>query len=86
MAKQSGPPVTIEGWLCRAVEDPGQPRVLSEGTYFEHGFALHRIYTTPEGFYTWSRDDMESPLIPNAVLRAVLKIAGWKLNPHVAKP
>ena len=83
MAKQSGPPVTIEKWLVRAVDDPAQLRVLSEAVFFEHGFALHRIYTTPEGLYIWSRDDMEAPFIPNAVLAAVLKVGGWKTSPHV---
>lgn len=83
MAEQSGPPVTIEKWLVRAVDDEAQPRILAEAVFFEHGFALHRLYTTAEGFYVWSRDDMDPPFIPNAVLSAVLKIGGWKMTPHV---
>jgi len=82
MAKQSGPPITIEKWLVRAVDDPAQIRVLSEAVFFEKGFALHRLYTTAEGFYVWSYDG-SPPFIPNAVLAAVLKIGGWKMTPHV---
>lgn len=85
MAKQIGPPVTIEKWLVRAVDDPTQPRVLSEAVLFENGSAQYRLYTTAEGFYVFSRDDMEPPFIPNAVLSAVLNIGGWKISPHVMK-
>jgi len=83
MAKQSGPPVTIEKWLVRAVDDEAQPRILAEAVFFEHGFALHRLYTTAEGFYVWSQKGRGRPFIPNAVLRAVLKIGGWRMSPHV---
>lgn len=83
MAHQIGPPVTIEKWLVRAVDDEAQPRILSEAVFFENGVAAHRAYVTPEGFYVWSQEGRERPFLPNAVLSAVLKIGGWNLNPHV---
>jgi hypothetical protein len=86
MARQIGPPVTIEGWLCRAVDDEGQPDVLAEATLFEDGVALHRAVKTRHGLAVWSRAGESTQLVPDAVLKALLKIGGWQVGPHVFKP
>jgi len=69
--KQIGPPITVEGWLCRAVHDPAQPHVFAEAVRLRgQGHAI----VTSDGL-SISR----ALSVPNAVLRAALKIAGWKL-------
>jgi hypothetical protein len=83
MARQIGPPVTIEGWLCRAMDDEGQPDVLAEATLFKDGEAQYRAIKTRDGLGIWSREGLGTPVIPDAVLKALLKIGGWKIGPYV---
>ena len=57
--------------------------VLAEATLFEKGVAQRRAIMTKDGLGIWALPDLGSTLVPSAVLKALLKISGWKVGPHV---
>ena len=69
--KQVGPPVTIDGWLIRVIDDEEFSHVLAKATNIEN--KSKEIIVTPYGVALRGFDDA-----PAKVLEAVLKVGGWK--------
>jgi len=69
--KQVGPPVVIDGWLIRVIDDDEFSHVLAKATNIDD--RKKEIVVTPYGVALRGFDDA-----PAAVLEAVLKVGGWK--------
>lgn len=87
--RQVGPPVMVEGYRVRVVSDSERPDVLAKATIDDRPGGGLVFYGTPRvpSLAATSRglrvegEHFPVHVIPNDVLAAILKVAGWKASP-----